>query len=152
MNTQKAIQNLVDKIFTMNYGDTITHAEIAQITGLPRYSSKYRSIVSRAKSQLQSEGKMIANVWKVGYRVVNPDEYSQQAISRIVSGGRRITAGKQVLQDAPVAKMTVEGRRTHQLVYDRTMILEAAVVGATTEVRMLGHKRNPLLPENIQSK
>lgn len=151
MDTKKIVQSLVDKISAMDYGDTITHMDIERVTGISRHSPKYGSVMSRAKRQLQEEGKMIVNVWNVGYRVLEPDEYSQQAISRIVTGGKWITKGKKVLHHAPVAKMSEGGRRTHQLVSDRTMILEAAVAGAATEVRMLGKKRNPYLPENIQS-
>jgi len=150
LDTKKTVQNLVEKISSMDYGETVTHMDIECITGISRHSSKYGSILSRAKRQLQEEGKMIVSVWNVGYRVLEPDEYSKQAISSIISGGRRITAGKQVLQNAPTAKMTEDGRRTHQLISDRVMILEAAVAGASTEVRMLSNKHNPMLPKNIQ--
>lgn len=150
MDNQKSIKDLVDFIAQKEYGSQISHKEIEKIICVPYRMQKYNSIVASAKKHLLSEGKMITSVRGYGYQIVPPDDYSHKAVRKIISGGRRISAGKRVLQCAPIKHMTEDGKRTHQLISDRVRILEAAVAGATTEVRMLDHKRNPLLPENIQ--
>ena len=90
-------------------------------------------------------GKMIANVRGVGYRVVDPDDYTLQSAKCVVSGAKKINKGTKILSNAPVCDMSDEGRRKYNAVADRVKILQAAVSGARVEINMLSSKReNPL--------
>lgn len=149
---QQKDQILIQQICNMHYGDIILHSEIETIICEKYGTSKYGSIIAKVKRHVQSRGKMIKSVHGKGYCLVNPDDYSRCAVSKIVSGGRRITAGHRILQDAPLEDMSQNGRIIHRNVSDRVTILHAAITGATVEVKKLSNKNNPLLPENIQKR
>ena len=145
MNRQEKVKALVDAFSNEEYGATIEHWKIADIIEEVVGTQQYRDIVDKAKRELLDSGKMITNVYKVGYRVVNPDEYTDQSARCVVSGARKIDKGTRILENAPVKDMTQYGVQKYNTVSDRIRILQAAVCGAKVEIKMLNSKReNPL--------
>ena len=145
MNRQEKVKALVDAFSNEEYGATIEHWKIADIIEEVVGTQQYRDIVDKAKRELLDSGKMITNVYKVGYRVVNPDEYTDQSARCVVSGARKIDKGTRILENAPVKDMTQYGVQKYNTVSDRIRILQAAVCGAQVEIKMLNSKReNPL--------
>ena len=145
MNRQEKIQKIVDEFMGKDYGETVTHAEVGQIIEEKEGSSRYRGIVNQAKKRLVESGKMVENVFGVGYKVVMPDEYTSQSAKKVVSGAKRIDQGVAILRHAPVKDMSADGVRAYNHVNDRIMILQAAVAGAKVEINMLnGERKHPL--------
>ena len=145
LNKQEKIKAIVDTFINERYGVTIEHFKLADIMGEKVGSPQYRQIIDRAKRELLDSGKMIASVHGVGYRVVDPDEYTDQSARCVVSGARRIDKGTRILENAPVKDMTQDGVQRYNKVTDRIHILQAAMCGAKVEIKMLNSKReNPL--------
>lgn len=145
MTKQEKVKALFEVFINEKYDTTIEHHKIAAIIEENIGSPQYRNIVEKVKKDLLDSGKMIASVHGVGYRVVTPDEYTDQSARCVVTGARRIDKGARILSNAPVKDMTQEGVQKYNTVSDRFHILQAAVHGAKVEIRMLNSKReNPL--------
>jgi hypothetical protein len=146
LTKQEKIKALVEAFVNESYGATLEHFKIAAVIGEGYGTPKYREIVTRAKKELLDSGKMIANVHGIGYRLVYPDEYTDQSARCVVSGARRIDKGVHILDSAPVKDMTQMGAQKYNTVADRMRIMQAAIHGAKVEIKMLANKRqNPLL-------
>lgn len=141
MTRQEKIQKLIEFVFNKNYGDIIPHWEIEQVIGEKQKSNKYNAMVGSAKKRLLKVGKMVENVKGVGYRVVNPDEYTNQAAKLVSSGARRIDHGAKVLENAPVSEMSPSGVQVYNVMSDKMKILQAAVTGSRVEANLLTEKR-----------
>ena len=145
MTKQEKTKALVELFANEKYGATVEHFKIAATICEEYGSRNYNQIVAKAKKELLDSGKMITNVFGVGYRVVNPDEYTDQSARCVVLGARRIDKGMKILDNAPVKDMTQAGVQKYNTVADRIHILRAAVSGAKVEIKMLNAKReNPL--------
>lgn len=145
MTKNEKVQKLVEAFLDKEYGVTLHHWEIAHIVQENERSNEYRSIVNKASKKLLDCGKMIENIRGVGYRVVAPDEYSNQSARCVVSGARRINKGAKIIRNAPVKDMTQDGVQAYNTIADKMRILQAAVAGAKVEINMLSNKRkNPL--------
>ena len=146
MTKQEKAKALVEAIANEPYGTTFEHFKIAAIIGERYGTPRYQEIVTRSKKELLESGKMISSVHGVGYRIVYPDEYTDQSAKCVVSGARRIDKGVRILDSAPVKDMTQMGAQKYNTVSDRMRIMQAAVHGAKVEIKMLAAKRqNPLL-------
>ena len=146
LTKQEKVKALVEAFANEPYGTTLEHFKIAVIIGECYGTPKYQEIVTRAKKELLDSGKMIASVHGVGYRLVYPDEYTDQSARCVVSGARRIDKGVHILDSAPVKDMTQMGAQKYNTVADRMRIMQAAVHGAKVEIKMLTAKRkHPLL-------
>ena len=145
MNRQEKVKALVDLLINESYGATIEHFKIAALIEEPHGSRKYGEVIEAAKRELLDSGKMIANVWGVGYRVVPPDEYTDQSVRRMNIGVRHIDKGVRILDNAPTKEMSQYGIQRFNTIADKTRILQAATHGARVEIKMLSAKReNPL--------
>lgn len=145
MNRQEAIDSLVKAVEERNYGDILDFKEIGYIIHQEYGTHAYNDILQAAKKRLELSGHMIVNVRGVGYKVLQPDDYTQEGVKRVRQGARRIDRGAKVLNHAPVNDMTQQAREAHNRVNDRMVRLQAAMAGATVEIHMLGKSQNPLL-------
>lgn len=74
-------KNLYNAVIETEYGVLYPHKEIEEILGIPRLidgeynNEEYYCAISEANIRLIKEGKMIYNVFGVGYKVLNPNEY-----------------------------------------------------------------------------
>ena len=145
LNKKEKAKALVDLFINESYGTTVEHFKIAALIGEQHGTRKYSEIVEMAKKELLDSGKMIANVWGVGYRVVPPDEYTDQSVRRMSIGVRHIDKGVRILDNAPIKDMSQFGVQRYNTISDKSRILQAATHGARVEIKMLNAKReNPL--------
>jgi hypothetical protein len=145
MNRQEAIDSLVKAVEGRNYGDTLDFKEIGYIIHQEYGTHSYSDILQAARKRLELAGHMIVNVRGVGYKVLQPDDYTKEGVKRVRQGARRIDRGAKVLNHAPVNDMSQEVREAHNRVNDRMVRLQAAMAGASVEIHMLSTTKNPLL-------
>lgn len=146
MTRQQKISSLLNHILDMEYGSLLSHDEISHIIEESKNTYRYRDIVHSTQKQSINFGRMIASVHGIGYRIINPDEYTEQSVKMIVSGAKRINSGANIMNHAPVKDMTEDGITRYNLVGDRLRILQASVEGAKVEIKMLERQRqHPLL-------
>ena len=145
MTRKEAIESLVKAVSEKKYGDVLDFREIGYIIHQEYGSRSYNDILQAAKKQLETAGHMIENVRGVGYKVIQPDDYTCAGVRRVKQGARMIDRGSKVLSHAPVNDMTAAGREAYNRVNDRIVRLQAAMAGATVEIHMLSNSTNPLL-------
>lgn len=58
----------------------------------------------------------------------------------------KISKSKKSLND-----MTLQERMEYQRVHDRAVILQASMKGVSVELKTLGEKKHPFMPENMQN-
>lgn len=141
MNRKDKIKAAVDLVMSRNYGDVILHQEFAAVMHENGLTPVYRDVMQAASKKCVDSGRMIESVHKVGYRVVNPDDYTGQSIKCIASGAKKIDNGARILSHAPVCDMSLTGLEAYNKVNDRMSILRASLAGAKVEISMLGEKR-----------
>lgn len=145
MNRQEAIDRLVKAVEERNYGDMLDFKEIGYIIHQEYGTHAYSDILQAARKRLELAGHMIVNMRGVGYKVLQPDDYTKEGVKRVRQGARRIDRGAKVLNHAPVNDMSQEVREAHNRVNDRMVRLQAAMAGASVEIHMLSTTKNPLL-------
>lgn len=147
MNRAEKVRKVVETFAVMDYGESLTHGQIAETAGIRKNDGEYRYIISAAQKQLLEHGKMLESIRGVGYRIVAPDDYTAASTRCVSNGVKRINKGMSILVNAPVKDMTQEGIQAYNAVRDRMTILQAAVSGARVEINMLAKKReHPLTP------
>lgn len=152
IENKKKSEILAEGLNELSYGDFISHEQIAAIIEEPYGSNKYSTTIAKAKKiLLKKYSKAIQNIVGDGYRVVNPDDFVQQSLKHYKRGFNEMQKGYDTLEYAPTKDMTPEGRDTYRRVYDRTIILQAAMKGASVELKTLGQKKHPLAIENMQN-
>jgi len=149
---KKQWELLYEYVMEVEYGDTILHQDISYIIGESYGTPKYHAIISRTKKALLTQGQFIESVKGVGYRVIEPDNYSEKSVATFRQGFSRLKKASDLLTYAPIANMSNEGRSIHRNVTDRVRILHAAVAGGCTELKMLTKRQSAFLPENISRK
>lgn len=145
MTRQEKIQTIVDLVMAKDYGETLSHVELVMAIREHGKTQSYWDAVSAAGKRCISGGKMIESVHGVGYRVVKPDDYTEQSIRYIASGAKRIDRGAKILDHAPVSDMSQAGLERYNLVSDRMRVLRASLAGARVEISMLNSgRKHPL--------
>lgn len=143
---------LVEELSKMNYGDFISHEQIALMIEEEYPSNKYTSTIAKAKKiLLKKYNKTIENIPGDGYRIVAPDDFVQQSLKHYKRGFGEIKKGHDTLSYAPVQDMTEEGRAIYTRVYDRAVILQASMQGVKTELKTLSKKNHPFALDNMQN-
>ena len=151
IENKKKSEILAEKLNEMNYGDVITHKQIAALIKEKYKSNKYTSTIAKArKILLKKYNRAIENIPGDGYRLVNPDDFVQQSLKHYKRGFTEMQKGYDTLTYAPTKDMTKEGRETYRRVHDRAITLAAAMKGASVELRTLGEKKHPMAIENIK--
>jgi len=148
INKQEKWSLLYNHIISLNYGDTIFHNEISGIIEESKTSTKYYSIINKAKKELLKIGKTIKAIQGQGYTIVNPDDYTDLSLKHIKSGFNQIDKGYKVLTYAPVNHMSKEGLQVFRHVSDRARSLQAMVAGGCTELKLLNNKQSKLAITN----
>ena len=148
INKKEKWELLYEYIVVMDYNTTILHDEIEEIIQETQNTSKYYSIISKAKKKLLEMGKLIKSVTGQGYTVITPDDYTDMSLKHIKSGFNQIDKGYQVLQYAPVNNMTREGLESYRHVADKAKSFHAMIAGGCTELKLLNKKTKLLMSEN----
>ena len=142
---------LVEKLSKMNYGDFISHNQIASMIEETYPSNKYANTIAKAKKILLKQyNRAIENVVGDGYRIVSPGDFVQQSLKHYKRGFSEMQKGYDTLECAPTKDMSKEDLNTYRRVHDRAITLAAAMKGASVELRNLGQKKHPMEIKNMR--
>lgn len=98
---------IVELVSPRDYGETVSHQEIAASTGLEYGSRRYFQQVQRARKVLLTEWrKELETVASVGYRLVTPNEFHSRFRRQLRLAGRPLRQGVRVLVSAPAERLT----------------------------------------------
>ena len=119
-------------------GSEHTHKEIAQIIGIPTKTPAYYNVVSQAWLLLEAKkGIVMMLEHNQGYRVALPDEHTTASQGHVQKAFKRFGRGLSISINAPVERMTPEGRARHTQYTDRLRQHEAMMRGTDREIRQL---------------
>ena len=76
LENKKKSEVLAEKIKTLNYGDIITHEQIAKAIDEEYPSNKYSSTIAKAKRILASEGVYLENIIGAGRNKISIENIS----------------------------------------------------------------------------
>lgn len=151
IENKKKSEILAEKINEMNYGDVITHKQIASIIEEDYPSNKYSTTIAKTKKiLLKKYNKTIENIVGDGYRIVSPCDFVQQSLKHYKRGFCEMQKGYDTLEYAPTKDMSKEDLNIYRRVHDRAITLAAAMKGASVELRTLGQKKHPMALENMK--
>lgn len=148
---KKKSEVLAERIKELNYGDIITHEQIAKAIDVEYPSPKYGSTIAKAKKILSAVGIYLENIMGDGYRVVEPDNVVDHSLKHYKKGFNEMQKGFDTLTNAPTKNMSQEGLETYRRVHDRALVLNASMKGASVELRTLGKKKHPFAIENVKA-
>ncbi len=152
IKNRKKSEILAERINELNYGDFISHEQIASVIEEAYGSNKYTSTIAKArKILLKKYNKAIECVISDGYRVINPGDFVQQSLKHYKRGFNEMKKGYDTLEYAPTKDMSREEIDVYRRVYDRAITLQAAMRGVKTELKILGEKKHPFALENIKN-
>lgn len=151
LNSKKKSEVLVEQIVKLQYGDIISHNQISTIIEEEYPSNKYTSTIAKAKKILLIKGICLENIIGDGYRLLAPDNFVNQSLRHYKRGFVQMKKGYDTLEYAPTRDMTPEGLDMHRKIYDRATILNAAMQGASVELKTLSKKKHPMALENIKN-
>lgn len=151
IENRKKSEVLAEKINELNYGDVITHQQIASIIEEEYPSNKYSSTIAKAKKLLLKKfNKTLECIIGDGYRLVNPGDFVQQSLKHYKRGFNEMGKGYEVLEHAPIKDMSKEDLNTYRRVHDRAVTLAAAMKGTAVELKTLGENKHPMAIENMK--
>lgn len=152
IENRKKSEILAERLNELNYGDFISHEQIASIIEEDYPSNKYSTTIAKTKKiLLKKYNKTIENIPGDGYRLTNPDDFVQQSLKHYRRGFNEMEKGYDTLAYAPVQDMTLEGWDAYRRIYDRAITLQAAMKGASVELKTLGQKKHPFAIENMHN-
>lgn len=142
-------KELVDWALEWNYGDIISHEEIADIMQTKAGTSEYYSNVGKANKQLLVSGKMLMNIYEKGYQVLHPDEYTKASAQAVDQGKRKIVQGIARAKYAPISQMSESAKEKHIAYSDRLSSFGALIQQGTVELKILAaSEKKPVLKLN----
>ena len=152
IENRKKSEVLAEKINELSYGDFISHEEIAPLIEEDYPSNKYTSTIAKAKKLLlKKHNKTLECVIGDGYRIIRPGDFVQQSLKHYKRGFNEMGKGYDILEHAPIKDMSKEEIETYRRVHDRAITLQAAMKGASVELKTLGEKKHPMALENIRN-
>lgn len=81
IENKKKSEILAERLNEMNYGDFISHEQIATLIEEPYGTNKYGSTIAKAKKLLLKKyNKAIENIPGDGYRITSPDDFVNQSL------------------------------------------------------------------------
>jgi hypothetical protein len=135
-------EKLVKEILiNKEYGDFISHHEISGILGLPMDENKYRSSISKANKILIEKGKKLKNRHGLGYVVLEPDRYVDEAELKFKSGTKRAKEALKILVYAPFNLMSNDAQENYKMVEKGIRSAAAMVMGGLTEIKLLNRPK-----------
>lgn len=149
INNKRKSEILVEGIVQLHPGDVITHQQIAALIDEAYPSGKYTYNLQKARQVLLEKGIILESISGDGYRVATPGAFVDESLKQYSKGLTAFQKGKQILNHAPVSRMTAEERDVYQKVYDKAATLNASVSKACVELAKIPRKIHPLTPELV---
>lgn len=138
----KKCEILAEELNKLDYGVTVSHLEVSGMIEIEYGIGQYYSTVKRAIRLLESPkyGKKVEIIHGVGYRIILPDEYTDNALSDMKKGFNHISRGYNTILSAPEEHMSDEGRKVHRAISDRAMILYSTISETKTQLNQIRRK------------
>lgn len=144
-NNREKAEILSEFLFSQGFGNIILHSEIETEIDCDKDSGQYGSIIHKTKKLLLEKHHMaLQNVRGQGYKIVSPDDFTDYALGYYRRGIGTINRGKKHLENAPTEHMSKDALDVYRRVNDRAITLEAAMRGASVELKTLARKPHPL--------
>ena len=132
---------IVDLLRSAEYGETVTHGDIAASTQLMAGTDVYYRHMGQARRVLLREHDLeVESVPTVGYKRVEPNRYGERARRETRLGSKRIRRGRRVVKAAPVHLLTAA--QVAEL--EHTMLMLAAL--STQASKVIRSMKNVLPP------
>ena len=144
------VEKLVNYILQKDYNEILYHKELCRELNVEYNSSEYFHYMTKVKKVLLEKGKALENIYKTGYRVANPDNYSDMAVNQYRLGFKRLSKGEKILKYAPTQDMSKQGLDTYRQVADKAQQLHAALAGGVVELKLLNRKKEHPLLQNCK--
>jgi len=122
-------QTLYNKACLWDYGRIKTHEELEVIVNAKSWTSKYRSAIDRANKKLIENGRILKSIRRVGYQVVNPDDYLNVSEGHKKKGIKQLDTAHNILKNAPFKDMSEEARLKVTFAFDRSSMLQSILHG-----------------------
>ena len=151
LNNKKRSEILAEEIKKMNYGDILSHELISNIIKVEYPSNAYRTTISKTKNLLKEHGYFLESIIGDGYRIVEPDNVVNHSLKHYKRGFNELGKGYETLRNAPAKHMSKEGLEVYRRISDRAVTLNAAMKGASVELKTLSKKNHPFALENIKN-
>lgn len=103
-------KNLVEAVKGWNYGSVHTFDEIENILTLQYGTSKFNTHIARANKELTPMGKRLKNVRGIGYEVLNPNLYLEEAVHHAAKGANQIRKSYDIITNCPIALVDAHKR------------------------------------------
>lgn len=125
-------QVLKDEIMNYEKGKVFEHEELAKIMLVPARSQKYYNLMQQAIKNLTEIGIRLSNVKGIGYKILAPDEWVEEARSKVRKGGKSLQEAQQIINHAPFMEMSEEARleclKIHDVLIKQKFLLAGGVV------------------------
>jgi hypothetical protein len=127
---------LVSEAVNWEIGKIYTYEEIENTIKLKKGERKYYYHINKAIDELTSRGVRLTSIPTVGYKVLNPDEWSTEANRRMKRGGKFTEDAFKILANAPLVKMSEEKRseclKMQDLIIRQKFMLSGGLVEFTS--------------------
>jgi len=148
VNNKVRAELLADLISKRKCGDIILHSEIVKVIECEYNTNAYRTAIAKAKKILLDEHSIaIQSIAGQGYKIVDPDKFTDYALGYYKRGMNSMKRGRKCLDNAPVKAMSPDSLQTYRLVHDRAVRLDAAMAGVAVELKTLARKPHPFAVE-----
>lgn len=138
---KKAIDELIEHIMGLNYGESIKHEEIAERLNVKYGTHKYRSLVCIVKAALLKSGKALKALVGYGYQVMEPDEYISMSARHMKKAANSMSKGQAYCDYAPISEMSPEAAEATKLMQDKIVAVASFVGANLPEVNRISRKR-----------
>lgn len=142
---KKKWEILYDALVTKDYGDIIEHYIIESIIHERYKTNKYYSIVNACNKRLLMAGKKLEPIHGAGYRVIQPDCYTAEAIKHYTRGAREFQRGQDTIDYAPTELMSPAAYQEYKRIQDKAISLSRMVVGGMVEIRRVNRIQHPAI-------
>lgn len=122
----KRLKGVAEDIAGREYGDVLPHQDLAVLLGVPPKCTEYYNLVQRLNTRLLRKSKVLENVRGIGYRIVEPDNYTDLALDHFSRAAKQVRKATRVMKFAPVDKMSENGRVRFNDTSDQAVKLRAS--------------------------
>ena len=124
LRKDKEWQELYDRAKDWEYGQSITHQEIADIMSLPYGSQQYYQNVRACNEKLKEDAnRHLVTLPKHGYKVAEPAEHMTECMKKMQQAYATTGHANKILFAAPVDKLTDEEKERYYNTTDRVLKL-----------------------------
>lgn len=152
IGNKRKYEILVEAFKELNYGDKVTHEQIATKIEEKYPSQGYNYVISKTKKVLRQYGIVLESVHGEGYQIARPENIVDISLKDIKTGVNKITGARDMLEYTPTDNLTAEQLERHRNVYDRVNDMTARMKGYhAVVIESARYKNHPLSVDNVKT-